>query len=181
MGKLVQEACFLASEMLELLLRACKDSECEVRDATFKALKDLVKAVPSQATLEALLKAAGDSDRHVRIATSSALVELTKADPSYASKVLEALLKAAGDSRNDPHRYASHKVARMLGELAKSAPSQTMLKALLKAVEKYDGGVHEAVTCGLGALVKVDPSQATLGALLKAAGDSDRHVRIATS
>ncbi|MEL6153066.1 MAG: sister chromatid cohesion protein PDS5, partial [Bacteroidota bacterium] len=103
MGKLVQDACFLAPEMLETLLQATRDPEYNVREAAASALREIAKASPSLATktLEALLKAAEDSDKWVRSGAASALGELAKVAPSHAPKVLEALLKAAGDSRND--------------------------------------------------------------------------------
>ncbi|MEL6539745.1 MAG: hypothetical protein AAFP93_03175, partial [Bacteroidota bacterium] len=61
MGELVQDACFLASDMLELLLEVCKDSNWLVSEAVVRTLGELAKAAPSQATLVALVKAAGDT------------------------------------------------------------------------------------------------------------------------
>ncbi|MEL6153172.1 MAG: HEAT repeat domain-containing protein, partial [Bacteroidota bacterium] len=63
MGKLVQDACFLAPEMLNLFLEAFKDHNGRVRYAAALALGELVKAEPSLApkALEALVKAAAAS------------------------------------------------------------------------------------------------------------------------
>ncbi|MEL6153169.1 MAG: HEAT repeat domain-containing protein, partial [Bacteroidota bacterium] len=147
MGKLVQEAHFLAPEILSLLLKVSKYPFFGPRMDINITLEEVVKAAPTAESCDVFLKIVGDSNLRIRSSATLALGWLVKAAPGHAPKVLETLLKAAGDE----DRAVRSVAARALGELAKADRSlaSRALKSLLKAAGDEDEDVRSAAASAL--------------------------------